>query len=100
MTGKADVLSLPAVLLDLDKGDTTANLAAAEALIGQATIVVESGGQTERGPKLHAYWRLANGQDRVSEICAVRENLARRFGGDPRSSLRQRQAADGDRYRT
>jgi|GEM_PF-3883438 len=84
-TGKADVLMLPAVLADFDKGDPAANLAAAEGLIGPASIVVESGGQTDNGPKLHAYWKLAapaTGGD-IDLACRVREEVARRFGGDP-----------------
>ena len=83
--GKKDVLSLPAVLVDFDKGDTEANLRAAESVVGPATVVVESGGQTEAGPKLHAYWRLdapADGEA-IAEACRVREALALRFGGDP-----------------
>jgi len=84
-TGKKDVLALPAITVDFDKGDPAANLGAVEALIGPATIVVESGGATEAGPKLHAYWRLetpATGEQ-IDEACRVREQLAKQFGGDP-----------------
>jgi hypothetical protein len=83
-TGKADVVSLPAVLVDLDKGNPDENLKAVEALIGVATITVESGGKTDSGPKLHAYWGLTNPAT-LSELnvaCAAREELAKRFGGD------------------
>ena len=56
---KQDVLALPAVLADFDKGDPAASLAATEELFGPATVVVESGGLTaDACPKLHAYWRL------------------------------------------
>jgi hypothetical protein len=82
-TGKKDVLSLPAIVVDFDKGKPDENLAAAEALLGPASLVVESGGKTEADPKLHAYWRLADGSGDVSKICEVREALALRFGGDP-----------------
>lgn len=82
-TGKADVLNLPAVLVDLDKGQTNENLKATEALLGPASIVVESGGATDAGPKLHAYWCLASGGDNVGQVCAAREELAKRYGGDP-----------------
>jgi hypothetical protein len=84
-TGKADVLSLPAVLVDFDKGNPDENLAKTEALIGPATIVVESGGRTESGPKLHAYWRLAVPATGAELIlaCSIREQLAIQFGGDP-----------------
>jgi hypothetical protein len=83
-TGKADVLTLPAALVDFDKGDTSANLAAAEELLGRATVVVESGGSTDTGPKLHAYWRLAAPASgaQIDEACRIREELAKRFGGD------------------
>lgn len=84
-TGKADVISLPAILIDFDKGNPDESLSKAEALIGPATLVVESGGRTEHGPKLHAYWRLdkpATGEE-IAQACALRETLARQFGGDP-----------------
>ena len=85
-TGKDAVISLPAVVVDFDKGDTEANLAAAERAIGPATIVVESGGTTEAGEsKLHGYWvfdRAASGPD-IDASCAIRLALAERFGGDP-----------------
>lgn len=82
-TGKKDVTRLAAVLIDFDKGDPTANLAAAEALLGPATVVVESGGQIDGKNKLHAYWRVPE-QDtyNVNEICRLRSALAERFGGD------------------
>jgi hypothetical protein len=85
-TGKNGVLSLPAVLVDLDKGDTEASLAAATDLVGPPTMIVESGGMSDAGtPKLHAYWVLeepATG-DAINEVCRVREELALKFGGDP-----------------
>ena len=83
-THKEDVLSLPAILCDFDKGNPDENLKAAEKQIGPATIVVESGGKTEAGPKLHAYWRLDNrGQPAdIDSVCKVREVLANNFGGD------------------
>lgn len=84
-TGKADVLSVPAILIDFDKGNPDANLAAAEALLGPATVIVESGGVVEGRPKLHAYWRLAEPATMaaIGAACAAREALALRFGGDP-----------------
>lgn len=85
-TGKADVLSLPAVLVDFDKGDPSASLAAAEELLGRATVVVESGGTTEQGhAKLHAHWALGRPatDDAIAGACRVRLALAEKFGGDP-----------------
>ena len=84
-TGKADVLALPALCADFDRGDPAASLAAVEALIGPATVIAESGGVTECGPKLHAYWRLAENAsaEAIDEACRVREEIAKRFGADP-----------------
>lgn len=85
-TGKDGVLSLPAVLVDLDKGDTRTNLERASAEFGVPTMIVRSGGTTEEGkPKLHAYWVLeepATG-DAINAVCHAREQLALKFGGDP-----------------
>lgn len=84
-THKSDVLSLPALVVDWDGGDIEGQLRAAEALIGPATVIVESGGVASDGArKLHAHWRLAEpatGED-VALACQVREALAVRFGGD------------------
>jgi hypothetical protein len=84
-TGKKDVLSLPAIVLDIDKGNPDASLAAAENMLGPATVVVESGGSVDGRAKLHAYWRLQNSAEgeNIARACALREELARRFGGDP-----------------
>jgi hypothetical protein len=84
-TGKAGVLSLPSILADFDKGDAPANLAAAEALLGPATMTVESGGTTDANtPKLHAYWVLEEPAMKadIDTACAARLALAERFNGD------------------
>ena len=84
-TKKEDVLSLTSILVDFDRDAVDENLAAAEAVIGPATMIVGSGGSTEAGTrKRHAYWLLtesATGSD-IDVACGVREELARRFGGD------------------
>jgi hypothetical protein len=84
-THKDAVDKLWSILVDLDKGDTTAALAQLEEAIGPATVIVESGGTTDTGQKkLHAYWKLteeATGAE-IDRVCRVRENLALRFGGD------------------
>jgi hypothetical protein len=84
-TGKADVLSMPAFTVDFDKGDPAASLASLEAAIGPATIIVESGGMTEHGPKLHAYWRLSKPavSGEIDTLCKAREAAALAYGGDP-----------------
>lgn len=82
-TGKKDVIALPAVLVDFDKGDAAGALRELEATIGPATVVVESGGVNEFGPKLHAYWKLKSDETAlVDQICGIREQLAREHGGD------------------
>lgn len=85
-TGKKGVLSLPCVVVDFDKGNTEANLAAAEALVGPATIVIESGGTTAEGTaKLHGYWKLATSAtaSAIEVSCRARLAMAEQFGGDP-----------------
>jgi len=88
-TTKEDVLTLTSVLADFDKGVPAENLAAAEALIGPASIVVESGGTTDDGhSKIHAYWCIRETDwDKISLICEARLALALKFGGD--QSFRQ-----------
>lgn len=83
-TGKADVLSA-IIVIDFDKGNPQANLTGVENLLGPATTVVESGGSTEHGPKLHAYYKTsAPATDaNIARVCAIREHLAKTYGGDP-----------------
>ena len=85
-TGKVDVLSMPAILADFDSGDPAESLRAAEALLGPATVILESGGLTDdrKLPRVHAHWRLSHpavGAD-IESVCRVRELLAEKFGGD------------------
>ena len=79
------MLSLPAVLVDLDAGNPGASLKDAEALIGRTANAVDSGGRTENGPKLHAHWRLNFPATKagIETLCRIREALAICFGGDP-----------------
>lgn len=85
-THGADVLSFSSVLLDLDTGDVDAKRAEAEALIGPASLIIESGGRTKEGAiKVHLHWALsepAAGSD-IAVACRVRELLAARCEGDP-----------------
>lgn len=75
---------LTTIVVDIDKGDTTAALAHASKHLGTPTMVVHSGGTTETGaPKLHVYWRLTEPSDRVVAIAAARKVLALKLGGDP-----------------
>lgn len=84
-THKDAVVSMPAIVVDFDRGNPAENLARLEHEIGPASIIVESGGETEHGPKLHAYWLIeqsATGAE-IGKLCAIRERLALQFGGDP-----------------
>lgn len=74
---------LTTIVVDIDKGNTAEKLAYAQRRLGEASMVVFSGGITETGqPKLHAYWRLSEASDRVAEIAAARKILALKVGGD------------------
>ena len=80
-TQPQDVLSLPAVLIDFDKGDPAQRLEDVEAIIGPASIVAQSSDAADGAPTLHAYWRL-NEPAIVADVCAIREKFARDFGGN------------------
>ena len=62
-----------------------------EALLGRATVVVQSGGRWINGggepeDKLHLHWRLAKpaqGKDALAKLKLARELAARLVGGDP-----------------
>ena len=62
-----------------------------EALLGRATVVVQSGGRWINGggepeDKLHLHWRLAKpaqGKDALANLKTARELAARLVGGDP-----------------
>lgn len=74
---------LTTIVVDIDKGNTAEKLAYAQRRLGEASMVVFSGGITEAGaPKLHAYWRLSEASDRIAEIAAARKVLALKVGGD------------------
>lgn len=56
-SGESNVVSAPAIQVDLDK-HPTASLIELWNVLGQPTLVVNSGGVWEGEDKLHAYWRL------------------------------------------
>jgi predicted P-loop ATPase len=80
------VCQMQTLMVDLDDDDVAAKLAHLKTHVGQATLVVESGGRTADGQaKLHVYWKLnepAEGPD-VAEVCRLRKLLAEKAGGDP-----------------
>ncbi len=71
------------VCVDLDKGETEKALAHAIKHLGQASMVVHSGGITEaEHPKMHVYWRLSEPTDEVARVGILRKTLALKLGGD------------------
>jgi hypothetical protein len=79
---------------DFDTGDTDAKLDYAEEHLGQAAMVVLSGGTTEEGkPKRHAYWPCADTLT-VAEVVKARDEIARKVGADIQFGL----GVDGNPY--
>ena len=79
---------------DFDTGDTDAKLAYAEEHLGDAAMVVLSGGVTEEGkPKRHAYWPCADTLT-VAEVVKARDEIARKVGADIQFGL----GVDGNPY--
>lgn len=84
-TVTANVVEAPVIALELDDHPGESR-AIAEAVLGPATIVVQSGGVTLEGEdKLHLYWRLtqpARTPDEQATLRAVRMQLIALTGGD------------------
>ena len=79
----AAVESFPAVLVDLDSGDTVAKAKYLGEHLGQPTMVVYSGGTTDANtPKLHLYWVLDEPCEDIPRVVDMRHELARKIGGD------------------
>ncbi len=81
-----DVVQSAVVLVDLDAGNISEKLAHLEAHLGEATLVVGSGGRTIEGEaKIHAYWRLAQPADGadLQRLAKLRALIESRVGGDP-----------------
>jgi putative DNA primase/helicase len=82
---KADISQMTCLLVDLDTGDVAAARAHLEAHLGQASLIVMSGGVTDTGQsRLHLYWRLTavvSGSD-LTRLCELRGILAAKVGGD------------------
>jgi hypothetical protein len=87
-TGRAssvDVMEMQVLLIDIDEGNTESKLLEMTEVIGEPTMVVESGGITKEGyPKLHVYWQLleaVSGED-LRVLVDLRHKIALAFGGD------------------
>ena len=76
---------VPVLLADFDE-DGPAGLRRAIDILGEPTVVVESGGVDDQGqPKLHAYWCLsepATGEAALGKVKRARKLMASLFGGD------------------
>lgn len=74
---------MPAVVVDMDAGDTNAKAAWLEQHIGRPTMAVLSGGTTDAGtPKLHLYWVLEEPEADIGRVIEARHVLAEKIGGD------------------
>jgi RecA-family ATPase len=81
----ADIVEMQVLLIDIDEGDTEGKLLEMATVMGEPTMVVESGGITKEGhPKLHVYWQLeksVSGED-LQLLLELRHKIALAFGGD------------------
>jgi len=84
--GSADIIQMQTLLIDIDDGDTESKLAILEDALGQATMIVESGGITAEGhAKLHIYWQLSktvNSDGDLQNLLQLRHQIALAVGGD------------------
>jgi|CXWL01.1.fsa_nt_gi hypothetical protein len=77
-----DVLAFHSIVLDIDTPPVEAKRTYISEHVGEPDLIVASGGKTEGGEdKLHLHWRL-EAPATPSEVCAVREALALKAGGD------------------
>lgn len=71
------------LVVDLDTGDTEEKLAWLERHMGDATMIVSSGGMTDAGKtKMHAYWQLSDPTEDIKMVVDLRDEMARKVGGD------------------
>jgi RecA-family ATPase len=79
------VKQMQVLLIDIDDGDTQGKLLRLSSVLGEPTLVVESGGVTLEGcAKLHVYWQLVKGVsgDDLKALLKLRYQIALSFGGD------------------
>lgn len=77
-----NVADFRSVLVDLDSGDIADKQAFLEKAMGAATAVVYSGGEVDGQPKRHLYWTLNDPCRDVGEVVRLRDEIARKGGGD------------------
>ena len=79
------VKQMQVLLIDIDDGDTEGKLLKLSSVLGEPTLIVESGGVTEEGlSKLHVYWQLTKGVsgENLKALLDLRYQIALSFGGD------------------
>lgn len=88
----ADLANGLAISVEIDEGDTAAARQKLEFLLGQATLIIASGGEWsdpgtgEIHPKLHLHWRLSEPTRESADherLRQVRDLAARLVGADP-----------------
>jgi hypothetical protein len=77
-----NVADFRSVLVDLDSGDIADKQSFLERQMGKATAVVMSGGEVDGQAKRHLYWTLNAPCHDVSAIVRLRDEIARKGGGD------------------
>lgn len=78
------VKAFPCLVVDFDSGETNVKVDSMRKALGDPTLVVHSGGWTDRGTeKVHVYYRLDEIEYETGKVALVREAMALKFGGDP-----------------
>ena len=79
-----DVCGFSTVCADFDSGDIDAKIQRAVEVLGNPTMIVNSGGTTATGQsKRHVYWTVTGeGRYTVERMVALRAAIAACFGGD------------------
>jgi hypothetical protein len=75
------------LVVDLDAGDIDGKQAFLEKHIGVPTAVVLSGGEIDGMRKRHLYWSLNHPCRDIEEVVMLRDELARKGGGDMQFGL-------------
>lgn len=79
----ADVCGFNTVCADFDASNIAENVLHASEVLGQPTMIVNSGGTTATGQsKRHVYWTVAGEGRTVERVVALRAAVASAFGGD------------------
>ncbi len=83
--GKADIKQMQVLLIDIDSGNTEDKLILLSKTLGEPTLIIESGGITEKGcAKLHIYWQLSRAaiNEELQKLIKLRHDIALSVSGD------------------